>query len=294
MQKKVSNLAVVSNHTFEATKAINLHNYDISSALQTTLEFDELISIFSHKIQQLIPHSGYVYSNKAFEIEHSKGIVTRNSCTYTLMAEKQSLGVFKLMRRNKFDDNELKLLETLLCCLIYPLKNATLFHNALKMAHTDPLTHTRNRAAFDDMVKREIKLAKRHSSHLSVIFLDIDHFKSINDNYGHDCGDQALKCVANCINKTIRDSDIAFRYGGEEFVILMSDTDLQGAALLSERIRVAIENLTLAYGMEVLKMTASLGVTSLLGNDDLDSFVKRADTAMYQAKQSGRNRVIIN
>ena len=291
MKEDSANLAIVSNNTFEASKAVNLHHYDISSALQTTLEFNELIKIFSDKIRELIPHNGFVYENNEFNLEISQGIVTKHSCTYALKVEDMPLGNLKIMRRQRFDDEEIKLLESLLCSLIYPLRNATLFNQALKMAYTDPLTKTNNRTAFDDSLKREIKLAHRNSTHLSVIFFDIDHFKAINDTYGHDCGDIALSSAANCIKEAVRGSDIVFRYGGEEFVILLNDTNIDGAKLIAERIRQSIENHTIAFGMETIKLTASLGVSCLKGNDTPDTIIQRADAAMYQAKQKGRNQI---
>jgi diguanylate cyclase (GGDEF)-like protein len=293
MAKKSTNLAIISNNTFEATKAVNLHHYDISSALQTTLEFNELIAIFSGKIQSMIPHSAFIYSNTEFGLEIKNGVFSRHSCSYALKVEQQQLGELKLMRNYRFTDAEIKLLETLLCCLIYPLKNATLFNQALKMAYTDPLTQAKNRTSFNDSMQREISLARRNSKNLSIIFLDIDHFKAINDSYGHDCGDITLRSVAKWIKESLRDSDLVFRFGGEEFVILLSHTDLAGAELLAERIRASIAHHILAYGMETIKVTVSLGVSALRGNDTPEEFVKRADDAMYQAKRAGRNRVAV-
>ncbi|MCK9398198.1 MAG: GGDEF domain-containing protein [Methylobacter sp.] len=292
MVNKSANLAIISNNTFEATKAIHLDNYDISSALQTTLEFNELIAIFSSKIANKIPHSAYVYINTEFGLEVKSGVFTRHSCNYALKIQDQQLGELKLMRNHRFSDTDLQSLETMLCCLIYPLKNATLFHQALKMAYTDPLTQTHNRAAFNDSINREMSLAARNAKSLSVIFFDIDHFKTINDTYGHDCGDTTLAFCAKWIKESLRDSDIVFRYGGEEFVILLSDTDAYGAELLAERIRASIEHHTIAYDMETIKITASLGVSTLRKDDTIESFIKRADEAMYTAKNNGRNQVI--
>ncbi len=291
MKKKSANLAVVSNNTFEASKAVNLHHYDISSALQTTLEFNELITIFSNQIKGLIPHNGFVYENEAFGLNISQGIKTKNSCSYELKVEDMSLGSLKIMRRQQFADEEIKLLETLLCSLIYPLKNATLYNQALKMAFTDPLTKTNNRTSFSDSLQREINLSQRNSRDLSLVFFDIDHFKQVNDTYGHECGDMVLASAANCIKESLRGSDIVFRYGGEEFVILLSDTDLAGAKIISERIRAKIENHTIAYGMATLKLTASLGISTLRKDDTPESLTNRADKAMYYAKEKGRNQV---
>ena len=256
------------------------------------MEFTKLIPIFSSKIESMIPHSAFVYTNAAFGLEIKSGVFTRHSCTYALKVEEQQLGELKLMRNHRFSDVDLQLLETLLCCLIYPLKNATLFHQALKMAYTDPLTQTHNRASFNDSIKREMSLAARNTKNLSVIFFDIDHFKAINDTYGHDCGDITLASSAKWIKESLRDSDIVFRYGGEEFVILLSNTDANGAKLLAERIRASIEHHTIAYGMETIKITASLGISTLRSDDTIESFIKRADEAMYTAKNNGRNQAV--
>ena len=129
MVKKSTNLAIISNNTFEATKVVNLDHYDISSALQTTLEFNRLIRIFIGKIESMIPHSAFVYTNAAFELEIKSGVFTRHSCSYALKVEDLQLGELKLMRNRRFNPAEITLLETLLCYLIYPLKNATLFHH---------------------------------------------------------------------------------------------------------------------------------------------------------------------
>lgn len=291
MNSKSLNLAVVSNNTFEAKKTLNLQHYDISSALQTSLEFNQLISIFSNKIQNVIAHSAYEYRNTEFGLDIKNGIVTRNSYTYALKFEDQDLGELKLMRSKRFLQSEIRLLETLLCCLIYPLRNATLFQRAQKMAFTDPLTKVNNRASFNDTINRELQLAIRNKRHLSLVFLDIDHFKNLNDTYGHDCGDVALNSVAGWIKQALRGSDIVFRYGGEEFVVILSDTDLEGANIIAERIRNEICSHTLAYGINALEITASIGVSSLTANDTAASLLQRADSAMYMAKNSGRNQV---
>jgi diguanylate cyclase (GGDEF)-like protein len=292
MSTKSANLAIVINNTLESRTPLDLHHYDISSALQTTLEFNELVVIFCNKIQSVIPHSGFEYTNELFNLNIKNGIVTRHACTYTLKIEEQELGELKLMRGQKFAQHELKQLETLLCCLIYPLRNATLFRQAVQMAYTDPLTKVNNRAAFNDTINREFNLAKRTGRNLSMIFLDIDHFKRLNDDHGHECGYMALAAVAGWIKNALRGTDIVFRYGGEEFVIVLGDTDLSGATLIAERVRSEINSHALAYGMKVLNITASLGVSTVVEGDTVATFIQRADQAMYSAKRNGRNQVV--
>ena len=291
MKSTPATLSVISNSTFEARKAVSLLHSDICSALQTTLDFSELVHIFSHQIQQRIPHHSFTYHNEAFNLNINEGIATPYVCTYELKHEELALGHINLMRTHPFSDEEITLLEALLCSLIYPLKNATLYKQALNMAFTDPLTKAYNRASFNDALQREINLANRKSNHLSIIFLDIDHFKTINDDYGHKCGDTALISVAGSIKDTLRNTDIVFRYGGEEFVVLLNDTRIDRAKNIAERIRKNIENHSIHYGSDIIKLTVSLGVSSLRGNDSPDSLVKRADMAMYEAKKQGRNQV---
>ena len=294
MKGKTANLAIVSNNTLPTKKSNKLqHQHNIINALQTTLEFKQLITLFSEKIEEIIPHSGCIYTNEEFNLEIELGNKTHHSCSYTLTIDEKQLGNLKLMRRNRFTHEELQLLETLLCYLVYPLNNASLLKQAIDQAHIDPLTQTKNRAAFDSTVSREISLALRNDNSLSAIFLDIDHFKSINDDFGHACGDMVLSVTAKLIKQCARDSDLVFRYGGEEFVLLLSNTDLSGAQLLAERIRKKLEHHTLAFDMEPVKITASLGIATLKSTDSLESFIQRADSAMYQAKDRGRNLVML-
>jgi diguanylate cyclase (GGDEF)-like protein len=293
MIKKSTNLAVISNNTFEATKAVNINHYDISSALQTTLDFNQIIVIFSNKIEGMIPHSAFSYNNEEFELEIKSGVFTKHSCNYALKIENQALGELKFMRNYRFSATEITLLESLLCFLIYPLKNATLFNQALKMAHIDPLTKVNNRSSLNDSLNSAIAIASRQNQSLSIIFLDIDYFKIINDEFGHSCGDKVLMVVADLIKNSLRSTDDIFRVDGEEFVIVLNDTNLAEAKLVAERIRKAIESHILAYDMATIRITVSIGIYDLHENDTADTLLKNADNAMYKAKYSGRNQVCL-
>lgn len=132
-------LTVISNKTFEANKDINLNYHEISTALQTTLEFDKLITIFSNKIISIVPHSAYAYINFEMGQGIKKGVITRHSCSYALRFDAEQLGELSFMRNEPFTRHDLELLEALLCCLIWPLKNAILYQKALKMAQAQPL-----------------------------------------------------------------------------------------------------------------------------------------------------------
>lgn len=157
-----------------------------------------------------------------------------------------------------------------------------------KLAVTDPLTGICNRRMFHQMLDTEIERDLRYHGGLGVILCDLDHFKLVNDNFGHGVGDQILQLFAENTRKYLRDSDILARWGGEEFIILIPQTDLEKTRAISEKIRTATEKLS---SPPVLSFTGSFGVTIFHNKDTVESFIKRADDAMYLAKRHGRNRV---
>ncbi|MFS2160185.1 diguanylate cyclase [Pseudomonas sp. Pseusp122] len=158
----------------------------------------------------------------------------------------------------------------------------------IKIARSDPLTGLYNRRAAEHALERQINMAQVSGKSFSLIIGDIDHFKSINDQYGHPAGDDVLKNVANILIHRIRKRDIAVRWGGEEFVVLAPDSSLQQASELAERIRKGVESLALE-GID--SVTISLGVAELANGETSASLIQRADSALYQAKRSGRNRI---
>ncbi len=270
---------------------IRHQRWEISNVLQTTLNIEQLLELFSNTIQEITSHNGYTYTNENKGLDLSGGSTAHHSCSFRLIVENEDLGELKLMRRQRFTDIEISRVETILCCLVYPLRNAFLYLQALSSAHTDPLTNVNNRVAMDDCINHECQLAIRQDTPLSVMLLDIDYFKSINDNYGHACGDKVLQSVASCIKSTVRACDMIFRYGGEEFVVILSNTGPNGARLLAERVRHAIESTFIDWNSDTLSVTASLGVASLKQDIAADVLLQNADKAMYKAKSNGRNLV---
>lgn len=266
---------------------------EISSQLQTALKLEELINLFFELTNTDIPYDSLSYEAKTHDIRLTIGLESVHQCNYQLVIADNKLGTMTFFRDHAFSEHELMQLENLLCALIYPLRNSLLYHQALQSALTDPLTGAKNRASLETTIAREVELAHRHGTGLSVIVLDIDFFKLVNDHFGHTVGDLSLCSVAQCVRETIRGTDMLFRYGGEEFVVLLSCTKRDGALLLAERIRQAIERLVFAEP-QGLKLTASLGVTELGAKDSPQTLFVRADNAMYQAKKNGRNQVIFS
>ncbi len=160
-------------------------------------------------------------------------------------------------------------------------------------ARTDFLTGALNRRAFEDHFSREFMRKKRYSRPMSIMILDIDNFKKINDTYGHETGDSTLKALVSIIDKQLRDSDLFARFGGEEFIIALPESDEDGACLLGERIREGIENASVEAGENQVTFTVSAGITEIKsGDENIKEVIARADKALYQAKAAGKNRVI--
>lgn len=168
------------------------------------------------------------------------------------------------------------------------------FEKALEDSRHDTLTGLLNRGCFWEILKSNLAQAKRHSTELTILFLDVDDFKLFNDSFGHQAGDKALASIANVIRQESRTGDVAIRYGGEEFVVIMPNTGEQNAMALSERIRKKIEGLVIAINGKELSLTISGGISSYPADAD-DGYVllNMADRALYRAKAMGKNNISI-
>lgn len=162
---------------------------------------------------------------------------------------------------------------------------------AQERAMTDALTGLLNRYGLQHILTREMSETRRYNRPLSSLMIDLDHFKAINDLHGHVAGDTALQQVATVLTEHVRGSDVVFRYGGEEFLVLLPQTDLEGAISLAEKIRHAAQVRSFGDGEHVFSLTLSAGAASLWDNESGNDMIARADMALYQAKEQGRNRV---
>lgn len=160
-----------------------------------------------------------------------------------------------------------------------------------QLSVTDALTKLYNRRHFESEFEKEFKRAKRYKNDLSIAIIDIDFFKKVNDTYGHLCGDYILKETAYLMAQNFRQTDTLFRYGGEEFVVLLTETNANNAPVPLERLRKKIENHKYIYDNQELKITVSIGVSSNIEFDICDKMLEDADKALYKAKNEGRNRV---
>lgn len=163
------------------------------------------------------------------------------------------------------------------------------------MSVTDPLTGLFNRRHFESCLDREFSRSKRYKNDLSFAIIDIDFFKQVNDTYGHSCGDYILKEAAYLISNNFRLSDMVFRYGGEEFVVILTETSLENSLIPLERLRKAFENSNFRFNDNKIKISVSIGASSL--NDDTSTpwqMFDNADKALYEAKENGRNQIKLN
>lgn len=163
-----------------------------------------------------------------------------------------------------------------------------------KLSRTDRLTELNNRGYWEECLQNEFDRVKRTRQPASLIIFDIDHFKKVNDTYGHMAGDEVIRQTAAVLRGGIRDTDIPGRYGGEEFVLILIDTKPDSAYILAERLRKKIEALTVKYEDMEIKFTVSLGVSEPL--EDCENYMKwlgRADNALYVSKESGRNQTTV-
>jgi len=167
-------------------------------------------------------------------------------------------------------------------------------HKQLKsLTLTDPLTGLLNRRGLDYAARVILSAAERNNGFVSALAIDIDHFKKINDNYGHDVGDKALKVFSETLLNIPRANDVVCRFGGEEFVVILANTSTEDAAKLAERIRVVFQELEIMCVPDIVRITASFGVATRCGTVDINRLLKDADKALYRAKAEGRNKVCV-
>ena len=191
--------------------------------------------------------------------------------------------------------------ETVSQCLTHTMEKSRLKREATlaqemmaEMATRDQLTGLYNRRYFMETLERELAKARRYATALTLCMVDLDHFKNVNDSYGHSAGDSVLSGIGRLLNEGARESDFACRYGGEEFVIILPSTDLEGARNVCERLRKSVEEALFEYDTMRIRITISIGMTEYSPSDDssLSDLIKMADDALYQAKREGRNRVV--
>ncbi|VVM79421.1 hypothetical protein PS684_02461 [Pseudomonas fluorescens] len=263
----------------------------MSLQLQTSLEPQRILGLFFREVQRLVPLDALSYVHQGSDLRLEFGTRGHHSISYSLSHEGEHMGELVFRRNQRFNEQDQGKLESLLSSLLYPMRNALLYRAATQSALRDPLTGAGNRIAMEQTLQREIDMSRRHVQPLSVLMLDIDHFKRVNDSHGHSAGDDVLKAIAATIKAQLRNVDMVFRYGGEEFLVLLSNTGRDAAAMVGERLRYATQAAEYYADGQLIELTVSLGCSTLLPGESADSLLRRADSALYVAKREGRNRL---
>ena len=210
-----------------------------------------------------------------------------------LIAQGEAIGLLSFSNVTSATAPSRAYLELMAEALGLALANQRLRNALLEKALFDSLTGLRNRHHLDDALHTQMNLAVRNGTPLSCLMIDIDHFKAINDSYGHEAGDLVIKSVAAIIQRAVRDIGMAFRYGGEEFLVLLGGTDEQSAMVCANDIYNSVHLLTLRYGLaEIGQIDVSIGIASYPQHTQSDSLLRAADAALYRAKELGRSRIV--
>ena len=214
-----------------------------------------------------------------------------------LMIEKEVVGVLNIndVDQDSFNVGDLGFILNLSELIAMSISNAVLYEQTKKLAVTDGLTGISNRPNMEQSLLSEFERSKRYNSPLSVVLLDVDHFKDVNDSYGHQKGDEILVTFASVLKKFCRANDTAARYGGEEFLMILPQSNAQGAFKIAERVREEIMKMSFVGNDSKFSVTTSCGVAELNRDymKNTDQLINVADNAMYEAKNSGRNKTII-
>lgn len=265
----------------------------LCSRLHQTLDLNRMLDIFAEELAQVVPFAALSYrrTRSGSEFGYLLGAGGPHHCCYNLTLRGQELGSLRLDRRERFRDDELMFIEQAIGVLIQPLRNAWRYQDALESAMTDGLTGLGNRRALDDALSNHVEQARRYDQPLSLLLVDLDHFKQVNDTLGHAAGDEILGLVRDRLEAQIRASDQGFRYGGEEFAVILPHTGPEAARKVANRVCAAFREKSVPYDERELSITASVGVATLDGNDDMEQLLEAADKALYDAKRGGRDCV---
>lgn len=219
----------------------------------------------------------------------------RSIASLPLRFEGEVVGVMNVgyIRLHQFDDEEIRLLSTLADAAAVTVNNAAMHERILRLAVTDELTGLANRRRFLEVLRSEMHRARRYGRPLTLLMVDLDRLKQINDENGHAAGDAMLRGVAQCMRSSVRDTDMPARLGGDEFAVLLPETGGDAAVTIAERIRAGVEDFKVIVDSATVRSTVSIGLVSRSPGDlhDLPSFIQLADEALYRSKTMGRNAV---
>lgn len=266
----------------------------LSLRLHDVLDLPQLLGHFHDTARSHIPFDGMVYHEPERGIRLEWGRAETWRMAQDLKLRGEALGSLEFTRNVRFGEKAEAGLEGLIQCLLPALRNALTYHDALSASLKDPLTSLGNRSAMMQVLSKEIAVGSRSGRAMSLVVMDLDHFKTINDEHGHRAGDIVLINLAEVLKRTVRCSDSVFRYGGEEFVLILPDTGANGARRLAERLRHKMGALVHKLETASIWVTISAGIACYRPGDNVHTLFERADDSLYEAKQGGRNTIVVS
>lgn len=271
----------LSQPSDQQNKQQNQLKFTLLEQLQTTLEVKNLINIFATKIAKNIDFIGLYYKFNDISVTTLGSCQTKIERQFELKINGKFLGTLSYALNTPLSASHYKMLTEFHQLLINPLNNAIKYYEAMNLAMQDALTQLGNRRSFDSQLKRTMAQAMRRHSRVGLILCDLDKFKNINDTFGHAIGDSVLIHFANALRQSVRDTDSVFRFGGDEFAIIVEDACQESLAVIENRIHQALLDDAL---LEKYNISSSLGLTLMNKADNVLSFFQRADSALYIRK----------
>lgn len=262
----------------------------IMKQLQTTLDLEMLLNIFSIEVNRYINFSSLNFKSNTVNSTLSGSREAKKERSFMLKVDDELIGTLTYGVNQPISLINFKILHQLHSCLAHPLKNAIAYFDAMQLAMHDGLTGLGNRRYFDEQIKRSMLNAKRQHNLVGLVLGDLNKFKAINDTFGHGAGDLVLKEFADVLRKCTRDSDSVYRFGGDEFAIIVENADENTLAIIEKRIQIEIPTNEL---LSQYQLGCSIGSTFMIKTDDEISLFKRADDILYTKKKYSKTQLSI-
>lgn len=289
LDNPTSSLNVFNTFAHERRKNNN-NNAGLLEQLQTTLDIDKILDIFAMEAARFVNFSGLYFKSQTISKTLVGSKKAKNERQFELKINNEFLGTLSYGLNSPISMSHYKDLKRIHQILLYPLKNALQYSQAMQLAMQDSLTGLGNRRYFDEQLKRAMHNANRNQGQVGLVVGDLNKFKAINDTYGHGVGDKVLKQFANVLLACIRDSDSVFRFGGDEFAIIVENASDYALDIIQNRIdTISKENPLLSK----YQVTCSLGTTFMNRADNEHSLFERADQALYRQKMNMTQRLSV-
>lgn len=275
-----------------------LHEPNLAT-LYRHIDIDNLLAAFGEHLHMTVSFDLLEFRNSDLDVgisicEDETAIDLPHTLRHRITDGNGYLGAMEISRTKQFRSDEVRHIKAAVNSLKGPLRNASLYKRACQSAFRDPLTGVRNRAALDEALSQKSESSLSRETSLVLLVCDVDRFKSVNDNCGHVVGDEVLRHFAQTLRDNTRESDIVYRYGGDEFVVALPATQIAGGRELAERIRLAVKSTTVYVDNACINLTTTIGLTEVTGTDSLDDAFLRADEALLNGKRLGKDRVVCN